>query len=107
MSSVEIPKTGTRTKLCSSIDKFLKDHSSLHLGGDEDFHTERRKHLEIFGFHNISKDKCHPIGIVEFTAVRGPHGTIPVRVFYPGMATPHARKAKLEPLFTSTAVATR
>jgi acetyl esterase/lipase len=83
MSSVEIPKTGTRTKLCSSIDKFLKDHSSLHLGGDEDFHAERRKHLEVFGFHNISKDKRHPIGNVEFTAVRGPHGTIPVRVFYP------------------------
>jgi acetyl esterase/lipase len=79
----EIPTTGTRTELVSSIAQFLKDNSSLHLGGDEDFHGERRKHLEIFGFHSIPKDKQNPIGEVEFTAVRGPHGTIPVRVFYP------------------------
>lgn len=78
-----IPKTGTRTKLVPSIAQFLNDKSSLHLGGDEDFHAERRKHLEVFGFHNIPKNKQHPIGEVEFTAVRGPYGTIPVRVFYP------------------------
>jgi hypothetical protein len=82
-SDSHIPKTGTRTTLCSSISHFLESHPSLHLGGDEDFHAERRKHLEVFGFHSISEDRRHDIGRVEFTAVRGPHGTIPVRVLYP------------------------
>jgi acetyl esterase/lipase len=82
-SDSHIPKTGDRSTLCSSISRFLESHSSLHLGGDEDFHAERRKHLEVFGFHNIPEDKQHAIGRVEFTAVRGPHGTIPVRVLYP------------------------
>ncbi|CAN9155395.1 unnamed protein product [Alternaria alternata] len=82
-SDSHIPKTGDRSTLCSSISRFLESHSSLHLGGDEDFHAERTKHLEVFGFHNIPEDKQHAIGRVEFTAVRGPHGTIPVRVLYP------------------------
>ncbi|KAH0347008.1 hypothetical protein KCU81_g3740, partial [Aureobasidium melanogenum] len=79
----EIPTTGTRSQLHPSIQTFLKDHPKLHLGGQEDFHDERNHHLEVFGIHNIPKDKVHPIGEVEFTAVRGPHGTIPVRVLYP------------------------
>jgi hypothetical protein len=49
----EIPRTGTRTTLCRSISAFLKNNSSLHLGGDEDFHAERRKHLEVFGIRSI------------------------------------------------------
>lgn len=53
------------------------------MGGDEDFHAERRKHLEVFGFQNVPDDKQHSISDVEFTALRGPHGTIPIRVFYP------------------------
>jgi hypothetical protein len=83
MSISKIPTTGSRSILCSSISSFLKEHDTLYLGGDEDFHGERRKHLEVFGFHSIPKQKQHPIGEVEFTAVRGPHGTIPVRVLYP------------------------
>jgi acetyl esterase/lipase len=84
MPSSNIPTTGTcSTFVVPSIKQFLKDHDTLHLGGDEDFHSERRKHLQVFGIHSIPKDKQHPIGEVEFTAVRGPHGTIPVRVFYP------------------------
>jgi acetyl esterase/lipase len=90
----EIPTTGTRTKLVSSIEQFLKDNSSLHLGGDEDFHGERRKHLEVFGIHSIPKEKQHPIGEVEFTAVRGPHGTIPVRVLYPKSGEEHRKKGE-------------
>ncbi|KAF2636627.1 hypothetical protein P280DRAFT_501185 [Massarina eburnea CBS 473.64] len=83
MPESKIPTTGTRTQLAASIETFLKDHPTLHLGGEEDFHEERRHHLEVFGIHNIPKDKQHSIGEVEFTALRGPHGTIPVRVLYP------------------------
>ncbi|TIA16661.1 hypothetical protein D6C80_04384 [Aureobasidium pullulans] len=79
----DIPTTGTRSQLHPEIQTFLKDHPKLHLGGQEDFHDERNHHLEVFGIHNLPKDKIHPIGEVEFTAVRGPHGTIPVRVLYP------------------------
>ncbi|KAF2036032.1 alpha/beta-hydrolase [Setomelanomma holmii] len=101
MSSTEIPKTGTRTKLCSSIDKFLRDHDILHLGGDEDFHAERRKHLEVFGIHDIPKDQLNSIGDVEFTAIRGPHGTIPVRVFYPSSGSAARQKGESEALIYS------
>jgi len=79
----DIPTTGTRSQLHPEIQTFLKDHPKLHLGGQEDFHDERNHHLEVFGIHNLPKDKIHPIGEVEFTAIRGPHGTIPVRVLYP------------------------
>jgi acetyl esterase/lipase len=82
-SGSHIPKAGDRSTLCSSISHFLESHSSLHLSGDEDFHAERRKHLEVFGFHNIPEDKQYAIGRVEFTAVRGPHEMIPVRILYP------------------------
>ncbi|KAL2433685.1 hypothetical protein ABEF95_008736 [Exophiala dermatitidis] len=78
-----IPNTGTSSTLASSISKFLKDHPTLHLGGANDFHQERRHHLEVFGFHALPKDKQAPIGKVEFHGVRGPHGSIPIRVFYP------------------------
>ncbi|KAL2433663.1 hypothetical protein ABEF95_009023 [Exophiala dermatitidis] len=78
-----IPKTGTRSTLASSISQFLKDHPTLHLGGANDFHQERRHHLEVFGFHALPKDKQAPIGKVEFHGIRGPHGTIPIRLFYP------------------------
>lgn len=83
MSTDKIPRTGHRTSLAPSLTTFLKENPSLHLGGDVDFHSERRHHLEVFGWHNLPKDKQAPIGRVEFSAVRGPHGTIPVRLFYP------------------------
>ncbi|KAF2660619.1 hypothetical protein K491DRAFT_765353 [Lophiostoma macrostomum CBS 122681] len=75
----KIPKVGTRTKLNASISAFLESHPDLRLGGAEDFHKERRKHLDVFGLHNLPKDGIHPIGEVEFTAICGPHGTIPKR----------------------------
>ncbi|KAF3047564.1 Carboxylesterase [Didymella heteroderae] len=79
----EIPTTGTHTKPVPSTSDFHQNNSSLHLGGDEDFHAERRKHLEVFGIHSVSSSKQHPIGSIEFTGLRGLHGTIPIRVFYP------------------------
>ncbi|TVY78101.1 Carboxylesterase NlhH [Lachnellula suecica] len=81
--SSSIPKTGSRSTLASSISTFLKDNPALHLGGDVDFHQERRHHLEVFGFHALPQDKQAPIGKVEFEGVRGPHGSIPIRLFYP------------------------
>ncbi|EMC99467.1 hypothetical protein BAUCODRAFT_29819 [Baudoinia panamericana UAMH 10762] len=86
MTSHDIPTTGTRTSLHPEIQKFLSDNPGLHLGGEEDFHAERRHHLEVFGIHAIPQEKIHPIDEVEFTAIRGPHGTIPLRVLYPKAA---------------------
>lgn len=83
MPTEQIPKTAGRTTLAPSIASFLKDNPALHLGGDVDFHEERRHHLEVFGWHNLPDSKKAPIGRVEHTAIRGPHGTIPLRFFYP------------------------
>ena len=55
----------------------------LPLGGDADFHDERQHHIKVMGIHSLSREQVHPIGNAEFTAVKGPHGTIPVRVLYP------------------------
>lgn len=86
MASTKIPTTASRTSLSPEIQKFLADNPSLHLGGEGDFHAERRHHLEVFGIHAIPQTSIHPIGEVEFTAIRGPHGTIPIRVLYPRSA---------------------
>ncbi|KAF1350142.1 Alpha/Beta hydrolase protein [Delphinella strobiligena] len=80
----KIPKTGTRaSELAPSIAEFLKQNPTLHLGGKEDFTAERAHHLSTFGIHSIPSSKQHPIGEVEFTAIRGPHGTIPIRILHP------------------------
>ncbi|KAI1260912.1 Alpha/Beta hydrolase protein [Xylariaceae sp. FL1019] len=84
-----IPTTGTRTQLAPSIKTFLSQNPTLHLGGREDFHAKRRHHLEVFGFHNLPREKQAPIGHVHFDGVRGRNGTIPVRLFYP--------RARIEP----------
>lgn len=86
MQTTNIPSVASRTSLSPEIQKFLNDHTGLHLGGEEDFHAERRHHLEVFGIHSLPRDKIHPIHEVEFTAIRGPHGTISLRVFYPQAA---------------------
>ncbi|KAI1807427.1 Alpha/Beta hydrolase protein [Daldinia bambusicola] len=78
-----IPTTGNRATLASSIKSFLEQNPQLRLGGREDFHTERRHHLEVFGFHKLDDAKRAPIKHVHFDGVRGRHGTIPVRLFYP------------------------
>lgn len=80
----QIPKTATRsTSIASSLAEFLRTNPDLHLGGEADFHQERRHHLEVLGFHALPEDKKAPIGRVEFEGLRGPHGTIPIRLFYP------------------------
>lgn len=80
-------RQGYRTTLSPEIQAFLHNNPDLHLGGEEDFHAERRHHLKVFGFHNIPSHLHHPIGEVEFTGIRGPHGTIPIRVLYPSNAS--------------------
>jgi acetyl esterase/lipase len=75
--------TGNRTTLAPSIQSFLKEHLKLQLGGTEEFTVERKHHLDVFGFHKLPKDGVHSIHDVEFTAICGPHGTVPIRVFYP------------------------
>ncbi|EGN94534.1 hypothetical protein SERLA73DRAFT_188494 [Serpula lacrymans var. lacrymans S7.3] len=82
-NETSIPTTGTRSVLDQELDCFLKSQPSLHLGGDDKFTDERRNHAKVFGIHNLPKDRHAPIHHVEFTALRGPHGTIPVRVLYP------------------------
>ena len=67
---------------------------TLHLGGDEDFHAERRKHLKVFSFHNIPQDKQRPISNVDFTALRRGYGTILIRVIYPANGKEKKRKGE-------------
>ena len=94
MARQKIPRTGSRGHLEDSISSFLKQCPDLHLGGTEDFHDERRKPLEVFGIHKIPKDKVHSIHEVEFTAIRGPHGTIPIRVLYPSSGEDNRKSNK-------------
>ncbi|RDW58964.1 alpha/beta hydrolase [Aspergillus mulundensis] len=77
-----IPKTGSRTTLDPEISSFLKTHPDLVLGGGN-LLEERRIHTQILSFTNHPREKQFDIGRVEFTAFRGPHGTINVRVLYP------------------------
>ncbi|KAL4940457.1 hypothetical protein BDV06DRAFT_224103, partial [Aspergillus oleicola] len=77
-----IPKTGTRTTLDSQIATFTSSNPSLVLGGGN-LLEERRIHTQIFGFTNTPKNLQSPISAVEFTALRGPHGAINIRVLYP------------------------
>jgi len=103
MSSTEIPTTGHRTSkpsltivlpllmilaaLSPEVQQFLHNNPTLHLGGEASFYAERSHHLSVFGIHAIPAHQQHSITSVEFTAIRGPHGTIPIRAFYPSTAT--------------------
>jgi acetyl esterase/lipase len=77
------PTVGTRTTLDSEIKTFLSKNPDLHLGDIGDLHNERAHHTKVFGFHSLPSSMQAPIHFVEFTSIRGPHGTIPIRVFYP------------------------
>ncbi|OOF90639.1 hypothetical protein ASPCADRAFT_510672 [Aspergillus carbonarius ITEM 5010] len=85
-----IPKTTTRTTLDPSIHHFLTTHPTLTLGGPN-LHHERQTHVQIFGITNHHHHHHHPAPIhrVEFTAIRGPHGTIPLRILYPSKPLSH------------------
>jgi hypothetical protein len=83
ISSLDLPTVGTRTTLDPELKTFLSKNTELHLGGSGDFHDEWAHHAKVFGFHALPSSQQAPINNVEFTAIRGPHGTIPIRVFYP------------------------
>ncbi|KAK3947305.1 Alpha/Beta hydrolase protein [Pseudoneurospora amorphoporcata] len=90
-----IPTVGPRARdLHYSIRDFLSAHPLLELGGQEHFTVERRRHQDVFGLHALPKDKIHPIDDVEFTAIRGPHGTIPIRVLYPASGKDSRNKGR-------------
>lgn len=82
--NIVVPEVGARAPMVNGgIADFLANHPDLELGGSRGFISERRKHAEVFGIHKLPKSKINPIRDVEFTAIRGPHGTIPIRVLYP------------------------
>jgi acetyl esterase/lipase len=83
MSQTDFPTVGTRTNLDSGLKSFLSKNTDLHLGGSGDFHDERAHHTKVLGFHSLPSSQQAPVHNAEFTAIRGPHGTIPIRVFYP------------------------
>ncbi|EIN04618.1 hypothetical protein PUNSTDRAFT_116295 [Punctularia strigosozonata HHB-11173 SS5] len=76
-------EVNTRNNVIHPQSRLVSGAPDLHLGGCGDFYAERSHHTKIFCFHALDASKRAPIGEVEFTAIRGPHGTIPVRVFYP------------------------
>ena len=93
--SQAIPKSATRTVL----DQQLKNYLSITLGGTlqldgRDQLSERRHHSELLGIHAIEPSKQQPIHHVEFTAIRGPHGTIPVRVLHPSSTAERQRTTR-------------
>ena len=92
--SSSIPTTGTRGTLDTQVQAFLNKNPDLHLGGIGNFHDERAHHTKVFGFHNIPPPKRAPIERVEHTAIPGPHGTIPIRVFYPSNVEPKRKKGE-------------
>jgi len=84
MPAPSIPFVGTRShRVNGAVADFFANHPDLELGGVKGFAVERRRHMDIFALHKIHETKINPIGEVEFTAIRGPHGTIPIRVLYP------------------------
>lgn len=85
MGQQEFPKVGHRGTLDPQIQSVLKDNPDFRLGGT-DFLAERGFHSEFLGIHNISASQQESIDNVELTAIRGPAGTIPIRILYPGSA---------------------
>jgi len=73
---------GTRTVLDTEIESFLENNSNLYLGGQLGFHDKRNHYTRVFRSHNLASTKQASISVIEFTATRGPHETILIRVFY-------------------------
>jgi acetyl esterase/lipase len=95
MSAPSFPAVGTRShRVNGAIADFLANHPDLELGGVRGFIHERQRHMEIFAIHKLPDYRVNRIGDVEFTAIRGPHGTIPIRVLYPSSG--EDRRAKGE-----------
>lgn len=76
------PKEGARGVLNPSVETFLQERPDIHLG-KADFLAERSHHARVFGLQAIPAAQQAPIGDIEFTCIRGPAGTIPIRVLYP------------------------
>ncbi|KAI5309919.1 hypothetical protein KEM55_002128 [Ascosphaera atra] len=76
------PKTGSRGQLDAGVQKFLEDHPEIHLGA-ANFLEERSLHAQVFGLHALPAAQQATIGSIEFAMIRGPAGTIPIRVLYP------------------------
>ena len=76
----DLPEAVTRTTMDAEIAEWLK--TGPVLGGPEPFYEQRRAH-DAF----IDADKP-PIGRIEHLGLRGPHGTIPVRVYHPSKPGP-------------------
>ncbi|KAL4867955.1 hypothetical protein BDV12DRAFT_186245 [Aspergillus spectabilis] len=83
-----IPKTASKTTLDPQISSLTTSHPDLQLGGGN-LLTERRIHSQIFNFTSLPKHSQASIGHVEFTALRGPHGAINMRVLYPSQPQKH------------------
>ncbi|KAG6366931.1 hypothetical protein INS49_001112 [Diaporthe citri] len=81
----QIPSIGHLTTLAASLKIFLSDNPNLHLGGDIDFHQERRHHLEILGFHKLPKNKQAPIGKLLSTCTGGGYTVDSVDEFENGL----------------------
>ncbi len=95
MSAPSFPEVGTRShRVNGAVADFFANHPDLELGGVRGFSVERQRHMEIFALHKLPSARINPIGRVEFTAIRGPHGTIPIRVLYPSSG--EARRTKGE-----------
>ncbi|KAL2190562.1 alpha/beta-hydrolase [Thermothelomyces heterothallicus CBS 203.75] len=93
---IVVPEVGTRApRVNGDIADFLANHPDLELGGSQGYIIERRKHMEVFALHRLPKFKVNPIRDVEFTAIRGPHGTIPIRVLYPNNGEPRRGEGKM------------
>ncbi|AEO60496.1 hypothetical protein MYCTH_2069956 [Thermothelomyces thermophilus ATCC 42464] len=93
---IVVPEVGTRApRVNGDIADFLANHPDLELGGAQGYTIERRKHMEVFALHRLPKFKVNPIRAVEFTAIRGPHGTIPIRVLYPDNGEPRRGEGKM------------
>ncbi|KAI5302172.1 hypothetical protein KEM56_000961 [Ascosphaera pollenicola] len=82
MSPRKYPAEGTRGTLDRSVETFLRDMPDIHLG-DTDFLSERSHHARVLGIQAIPAAQQQLISDIEFTAIRGPAGTIPIRVLYP------------------------
>jgi acetyl esterase len=81
MSSFNLSSVGPRTTLDPEFRVFLSKNTELHLGGSGDFHDESAHYTKCSASRPYPRTPQAPIR--EFTAICGPHGNIPIGVFYP------------------------
>ncbi|KAI1868036.1 uncharacterized protein JN550_006524 [Neoarthrinium moseri] len=74
--ATQTPTVGERTILPTSIKSFPEDNPALRIDGREDFHQERRHHLEVLGLSNLAETRSAPTGRVKFAGIRGHYGKV-------------------------------